>query len=75
MLRRVPKPDNNPHCGPGMNTADPERRKDIAWENLCLEKGWGCRICGVIPEVGMQFKDNLCEDCRLSLRNYDPTAS
>jgi hypothetical protein len=58
-----------------MNTAGPERRKDIAWENLALENGWCCRICGAIPELGVRFKDNLCEDCRLSLGNYDPTAS
>jgi hypothetical protein len=61
-------------CGTGMSTADPERRKDIAWEHLSLENGWSCRICGAIPDVGVQFENNLCEDCRLSLRNYDPTA-
>jgi hypothetical protein len=64
----------SPHCGTGMSTADPERRKDIAWEHLSLENGWSCRICGAIPDVGMRFENNLCEDCRLSLRNYDPTA-
>jgi hypothetical protein len=58
-----------------MSTPDPERRKDIAWENLSLENGWCCRICGVIPEIGKQFENNLCEDCKLSLMNYDPTAS
>jgi len=58
-----------------MSTADPERQKAIAWENLSLEKGWCCRICGVIPELGKQFENNLCEDCKLSLRNYDPTVS
>jgi len=65
----------SPHCGTGMSSADPERRKDIAWDHLSLENGWSCRICGAIPDVGVQFENNLCEDCRLSLRNYDPTAS
>lgn len=58
-----------------MSTAGPERRKDTAWESLAFENGWSCRICGANPELGMQFGDYLCEDCRLSLGNYDPTAS
>jgi len=58
-----------------MSTPDPERRRDIAWEAHCLENGWSCRFCGAIPDVGTQFENNLCEDGRLSLRNYDPTAS
>jgi hypothetical protein len=48
---------------------DPERRKDVAWENLCRESGWTCRICGAIPERGKQFEKGLCEDCRLSIKN------
>ena len=56
-----------------MSSADQERRKDIAWETLSFENGWSCRICGAIPAVGVQFEHNLCEVCKLSLRNYDPT--
>jgi hypothetical protein len=61
--------------GTGMSAAGSGRRPDIAWENLCLEKGWCCRICGALPEIGKQFENDLCEDCRLTLRNYDPTVS
>ena len=48
---------------------DSERRKDVAWETLCRENCWSCRICGTIPERGKQFEDGLCEDCRLSIKN------
>ena len=58
-----------------MSSADQHRQRDIAWEHLSLENGWSCRICGAIPAVGVKFEDNLCEDCTLSLRNYDPTVS
>jgi len=58
-----------------MSTADPERRKDIAWANLSRENGPSCRICGAVPEAGLQLENDLCEDCRLSLRNYDPTVT
>jgi len=56
-----------------MNTPD-LNRQEIVWKQLCLDKGWECRLCGAIPEVGKEFENNLCEDCKLSLRNYDPTA-
>jgi len=49
--------------------------KQVAWEKLCEEKGWSCRICGALPDLGQQFENNLCEDCKLSLGNYDPTVS
>jgi hypothetical protein len=46
-----------------------ERRKDAAWESLCQENGWCCRVCGATPELGKQFENRLCEDCRLSMKN------
>jgi len=52
-----------------VSTEDSERRKDVAWENLCRENGWACRICGTTPERGKQFANGLCEDCRLSIKN------
>ena len=50
-----------------------EEAKHLAWEKLCAENGWSCRICGAFPELGQQLEDNVCEDCKISLRNYDPT--
>ena len=53
-----------------MSTEDDlEHSKGVAWEKLCVESGWACRICGAIPELGEQFEKGLCEDCRLSIRN------
>jgi hypothetical protein len=46
-----------------------ERNKHLAWEKLCLECGWACRLCGAIPKRGEQFENKLCEDCRLSIKN------
>ena len=46
-----------------------ERQKDRAWESLCRQNGWECRICGAVPERGLQFTDNLCDDCRKIMRN------
>lgn len=52
-----------------MTTEEEERRKATAWEGLCRENGWCCRLCGALPELGKQFEDTLCEDCRLSVKN------
>jgi hypothetical protein len=52
-----------------VSAEDSERKKDVAWEHLCQENGWACRICGTIPERGKQFENGLCEDCRLSIKN------
>ena len=52
-----------------MTTQGDERRKDAAWESLCQENGWCCRVCGATPELGKQFENSLCEDCRLSMKN------
>ena len=51
----------------------PHAAKQLAWQQLCEENGWRCRICGAIPELGRQFENNMCEDCKISLKNYDPT--
>jgi len=51
----------------------PDAAKQLAWQQLCEENGWRCRICGAVPELGQQFENNICEDCKISLRNYDPT--
>ena len=48
---------------------DTEHKKDAAWANVCRENGWLCRICGAVPEQGLQFADNLCDDCRKIVRN------
>jgi hypothetical protein len=48
---------------------DTQRRKDDAWAKLCRENGWVCKLCGSFPEVGKRFEDELCEDCRLQIRN------
>lgn len=48
---------------------DAERQRDEAWANLSVESGWVCRICGAVPEIGKQFTDNLCDDCRKMARN------
>ena len=52
-----------------------ESARQLAWRELCVENGWSCRICGALPELGQQFENNLCEDCKISLRNYDPTVT
>ena len=58
-------------AAPAANASDPA--KQLAWQQLCEENGWRCRICGGLPEIGQQFENNVCEDCKISLRNYDPT--
>lgn len=52
-----------------------EAERQLAWEKLCDENDWHCRICGALPELGQQFDNNLCDDCRFSLKNFDPTSS
>jgi hypothetical protein len=54
-----------------LNTENPDLRKAAVWQNLCAENGWACRICGAIPDLGKQFDNNLCDDCRLTLHNGD----
>ena len=56
-------------------SAENASREQLAWNEFCMSKGWACRLCGEIPEIGKQFNDNLCEDCQLSLRNYGSTSS
>lgn len=46
--------------------------RESAWQNLCQESGWQCKVCGALPEIGRQFEKNICEDCQLLLNNFDP---
>jgi len=46
-----------------------QRLKEEAWKKLCRESGWVCKVCGATPEVGEEFEGELCEDCRLQIRN------
>lgn len=57
---------SSPNTNPG---------RESAWQNLCQESGWRCKICGAFPEIGQQFEKNVCEDCQLLLNNYDPTTT
>jgi hypothetical protein len=43
----------------GVNSEDLEREKEKAWERLCHESGWVCRICGEAPQCGQQFGNLL----------------
>jgi len=52
-----------------VDAKDPERETDKAWAVICHESGWVCRICGEVPERGLQFVENLCDDCRKMTRN------
>ena len=52
-----------------MSAGDSERDKRTAWENLCLESGWVCKLCGAIPDIGKRFDGDLCDDCKLSVKN------
>jgi len=45
-------------------------REQFVWQNFCTTQGWTCRICGAIPDIGKQFEDNVCEDCRLLTKNF-----
>jgi len=46
-----------------------ERDKVTAWARLCQESGWVCKVCGAIPEVGKRFDRDLCDDCKLRMKN------
>jgi len=56
-------------------STDADGRDQTIWKDLCLSKGWQCRLCGAIPEIGTEFEKGLCEDCQLSLRNYESTST
>lgn len=66
--------DSGPQRSNGANMTSPgvNPSRESAWQNLCQESGWQCKICGVFPEIGQQFEKNVCEDCQLLLNNYDP---
>ena len=55
----------------GMDNEDVDREKDKAWDALCRESGWECRICGTVPECGERFENSLCDDCRKMTHNYE----
>ena len=42
-----------------MTTEEEERRKAAAWEGLCRENGWCCRLCGALPELGKRMSEDL----------------
>jgi len=67
--------DSGPQRSNGANMSAPSANpnRESAWQNLCQESGWQCKICGVFPEIGQQFEKNVCEDCQLLINNYDPT--
>ena len=54
-----------------MSTETPEGRRATVWENLCVENGWSCHICGAFPQIGEQFEKGVCDDCRLTLNNEE----
>ena len=52
-----------------VNTKTPESDSDRIWAATCLAEGWVCKLCGAVPECGKRFDDDLCDDCRLRLKN------
>ena len=52
-----------------MNESNSEKLRDATWGELCREYGWVCKVCGTAPQLGERFEDNLCDDCRLQLKN------
>ena len=52
-----------------LRVKDEDQEKEKIWANLCRENAWVCRICGAVPELRVQFKDDLCDDCRKLARN------
>ena len=46
-----------------------EKLKAGNWVDLCREYGWVCKLCGTAPQLGKRFADNLCDDCKLQLKN------
>lgn len=52
-----------------MTESKSEKLKDATWVELCRQFGWVCKLCGVVPQIGKRFEDNLCDDCRLQVKN------
>ena len=52
-----------------MSASNPDKISVAAWANLCRESGWVCKVCGAVPELGKRFDAELCDDCRLQLKN------
>jgi len=45
--------------------SESEKLKESTWKELCRQYGWLCKMCGAVPELGKQFEDNLCDNCKL----------
>ena len=52
-----------------MNTEQPTRESDRVWAEMCRAEGWVCKICAAVPECGKRFDGDLCDDCKLQLKN------
>jgi len=46
-----------------------EKIREATWADLCRRNGWVCKVCGAVPELGKRFDGDLCDDCRLQLKN------
>ena len=57
------------HLGAPMTLSADNNERDKAWVNLCQQSGWVCKICGAVPNVGQRFEDDLCDDCKLRVKN------
>jgi len=52
-----------------MSASDLERDKQTAWAKLCYENACVCKVCGAVPEVGQRLERDLCDDCKLRIKN------
>jgi hypothetical protein len=52
-----------------VSASNPEKISEATWANLCREWRWVCKVFGAVPELGKRFDADLCDDCRLQLKN------
>jgi hypothetical protein len=45
-------------------TGASESARQLAWQELCVENGWSCRICGALPELGQNSKTTCAKTAR-----------
>jgi hypothetical protein len=52
-----------------VNTERSMDNSDPVWAEMCRAEGWLCKLCGAVPEYAKRFERELCDDCKLQLKN------
>lgn len=51
------------------NSEKSERDRERVWADVCWAADWTCKLCDAVTERGRRFYGDVCDDCKLRIKN------